>query len=177
MKRTIFYSLTSFAALAIVLASCELFNDLIDFSFTTGYEEVPFSVDPSAAGEYTFTEKVLKSDIEAEIKENGGDIANLKDITIKEAKLEMLTPGQNLDAFDWIKVYVKTANHPEIMVASVENISNGLLSVDMALSDESLKELLKEDEYTVTVIGALGEDVTVKLDLVVKIKYKVEVGA
>ena len=177
MKRNLFYRIIGFSLIAILLTSCEWFNDLIDFSFTTGYKEIPFSVDPSSAGEYTFIEKVLKSDIEAEVEENGGDIGNLKDIKIEEARLEMLTPSQNLDAFDKIEVFIKSANHPEILLASAENIANGLLMVNLTLTEESLKEFLEEDEYTIKVKGILSEDVTTKLDLVVKIKYKVEVGA
>ncbi len=176
MKRTLIYSLVSFALTAIILISCDLFGDLIDLSFTTGYEEIPFSVDPSSAGEYTFVEKVLKSDIEAEVNENGGNIADLKDIKINEAKLEMLTPGQNLDAFEWVKVYISAEGHAEMLVAWALQIGNGLVLADLTLTEESLKELLEEEEYVVRVVGYLSEDVTVKLDLMVKAKYKVDVG-
>ena len=177
MKRTFIFSLCVSAILAISMTSCEWFESMFDFSFTTGYEEIPFTVDPSNAGEYTFVEELMQSELEAEIEENGGDISNLKDVTIKEAVLEVLTPGQNLDAFEWIEVYVSTQNHSDILVGSVQNISNGLLSVDLELTDESLKEILQEEEYIVTVIGSLGEDLLVEVDLVVKVKYEVEVGA
>ncbi len=177
MKRNLFYPLISITLTVIILASCGLFDDLIDFSFTTGYEEIPFSVNPSAAGQYTFVEKIIQSDIESEIEENGGNIANLKDINIKEAKLEMLTPGQNLDAFEWVEVYIKTQNHNEILIGSVQNIGSGLLRVDFTLTEESLKDILEEEEYTARVVGYLSEEVTTTLDLVVKIKYEVEVGS
>jgi hypothetical protein len=177
MKRSLLFPFISFAFLAVSMTACEWFNSLLDFSFTTGYEEIPFTVDPSAAGEYTFVEKVMQSDLEAEIQDHGGDISNLQNVTIKEAVLGVLTPGQNLDAFEWIEVYVSTQNHPEVLVGSVHNISNGLLSVDLELTDESLKEILQEEEYIVKVIGSLGEDLLVAVDLVVKIKYEVEVGA
>jgi len=177
MKRNLLYPLVSFALTVVILASCELFGDLIDFSFTTGNEEIPFSVNPSSPGQYTFIEKIIQSDIESEIEENGGNITNLKDITIKEAKLEMLTPGQNLDAFEWVEVYIKTQNHDEILVGSVQNIGNGLLRIDFTLTEVSLEDILKEEEYTARVVGYLSEEVTTTLDLVVKIKYKVEVGS
>jgi len=177
MKRKLIYPLIVFAALVVSIASCELFDNLLDFSFTTGYEEIPFTVNPSDAGEYTFVEKLLQSDIEAEIEENGGDISNLKNVTIEEAILEIVTPGQDLDPFEWVEVYVSTENLTDILVGSVHNINNGLLSVNLDLTDESLKEILMEEEYVVTVIGSLGEDLLVAVDLVVKLKYKVEVGS
>lgn len=133
-------------------------------------------MNPLEAGLYTFVEKILQSDIQAEIEENGGSIDNLRDITIKEAKLEMLTPGQNLDAFESVRVYIESENHDEMLIGSVENINDGRLQVNLNVTEESLKEILEDEEYIVRVGGVLSDDVETILDLAVKIKYKVKVG-
>ena len=133
-------------------------------------------MNPLEAGLYRFVEKILQSDIQAEIEENGGSIDNLRDITIKEAKLEMLTPGQNLDAFESVRVYIESENHDEMLIGSVENINDGRLQVNLNVTEESLKEILEDEEYIVRVGGVLSDDVETILDLAVKIKYKVKVG-
>lgn len=176
MKRQLLLPLAGFVLFMISMVSCDILNDLVDLTFTTHEKTIEFTVNPLEAGLYTFVEKILQSDIQAEIEENGGSIDNLRDITIKEAKLEMLTPGQNLDAFESVRVYIESENHDEMLIGSVENINDGRLQVNLNVTEESLKEILEDEEYIVRVGGVLSDDVETILDLAVKIKYKVKVG-
>jgi hypothetical protein len=175
MRKTIPFLISSLM-LAGTMGSCDKVNDLLDISFTTDYVEATFTVNPSDAGEYTFTETVMQSDLQQEISDNGGSIGNLKEVTIEEATLEVVSPGKNLDAFSWVEVYVSTPTIAEAMVASIETIPDGQTSVALQLSEEDLKNLLEEDEYTVRVVGELDEPITESIDLKIKIKYDVVVG-
>lgn len=177
MKRTHKHLLFSLTLIIIIMVSCDLFNDLIDFSFVSDEVEIGFTVNPSEAGEYTFVEKIMQSDIEAEIQENGGQMVDLKNVTVEEARLEMLTTGENLDAFNRAEVFIKSDSQPEIMIGSVENIGDGLLSVDFVITDASVLQFLEDEEYTVRVAGYLGEDILTTVDLAVYVRYKVEVGS
>ena len=176
MKRQFLTSLSVFALLMISMGSCEVLNDLVDLTFTTHEKTIDFTVNPTEAGPHTFVERILQSDIQAEIEENGGSMDNLRDITIKEARLEMITPGQNLDPFESVKVYIKSENHAEVLVGSVENINNGQLQVNLNVTGESLMDILQDEEYTVRVEGVLSDEIVTILELAVKIKYEVKVG-
>jgi hypothetical protein len=177
MKRISIKGLLMAFMLAGTMVSCGLVEDLLDVSFTTGYDEVSFTVNPSDAGEYLFTEEYLQSDLEQEIADEGGDINNLKEVTINEAILEVVTAGKNLDPFDWVEVYISTPSIDEVMVASAEVIANGQVSVELQIAGDDLKNILEEEEYTVRVVGELGESIDEAIDLLIKIKYDVVVGA
>ena len=176
MKRQFLTPMAVFTLLMISMSSCDILNDLVDLTFTTHEKTIDFTVNPTEAGPHTFVERILQSDIQAEIEENGGSMDNLRDITIKEAELEMVTPGQNLDPFESVRVYIKSENHAEVLVGSVENINDGQLQVNLNVTEESLMEILQDDEYTVRVEGVLSDDIVTILELVVKIKYEVKVG-
>jgi len=177
MKRISITGLIMAAMLAGTMVSCEQVEDLIDISFTTGYDEVSFTVNPTNAGEYLFTEEYIQSDLEQEIEDNGGNIDNLKEVTINEAILEVVSAGKNLDPFDWVEVYISTPSIAEVMVASAEVIASGQVSVELQIAGDDLKNILEEEEYTVRVVGELGESIDEAIDLVIKIKYNVTVGA
>jgi hypothetical protein len=157
------------------LSSCELVKDLLDINFKTGYKEVPFTVNPDKAGDYKFVEKYIQSDLQKEIEDNGGNISNLKDVKVNKAELEVVSAGRNLDEFEWVEVYVSTPNIPTTLVASVETINNGETLIDLNVKPTSLNDILAEDQYTVTVIGGLDQDLKESIDLVVRLMYEVTV--
>lgn len=171
MKRSIYFLLTGFVFLCL-MNSCEL----LDITFTTGDDEITFTVNPSEAGEYVLTEELLQSELKQEIEDHGGNMDNLKQVTVNEAVLNVLTAGKNLNPFEWVEVYISTPNISEKLIASVSSIPDGTTSIALQLSGEDLKALVEEEEYTIRVVGELGESIDEAIDCVLKIKYDVEVG-
>jgi hypothetical protein len=75
-----------------------------------------------------------------------------------------------------VEVYISTPSIAEVMVASAEVIASGQVSVELQIAGDDLKNILEEEEYTVRVVGELGESIDEAIDLVIKIKYNVTVG-
>jgi hypothetical protein len=171
MKKATFCFFTGMVFLCL-MNSC----DLLDITFTTGNEELNFTVNPSDAGEYVFAESIMQTDLRQEIEDHGGSIDNLKNVTVNEAILTVLTSGKNLDPFSWIEVYVSTPNVNELMIASVYSIPSGSTTITLQLSDEELKVLVEEEEYTIRVIGELNEATPEAINFSLKLKYDVMVG-
>lgn len=173
MKRGL-YLIMQIVLITLLVSSCEMFSDLIDISFDTDNYTVDFTVNPSTAGEHTLTEKIMQSDIEAQIEEYGGDIVNLEKIAVSEAKITILTEGATFDTFEWIRVYVSTAEVPETLVGSASISADGLTQIILELSEEDLKEILEAEEYTLKITGSLGEELVIAIDMSLTLKYKVQ---
>ncbi|MBN1598322.1 MAG: hypothetical protein JW894_08510 [Bacteroidales bacterium] len=172
MKKT--KSLLTLLSLAtiIMVTSCDLVEKLTDFSFESGYNVIPFTVYPSDAGIYTFVDTVLMSDLEELADENGGDIDNISEATISETLLEVTDPGRTLDGFAWGEVYMSTNEQPEKLVAWGENFAVGATSVNLNVSQDDIKAMLKDDAYYIRCVGELSEDLLETIHLVIKFKYE-----
>jgi hypothetical protein len=176
MKRSLL-SLSFMIALILGIAvSCDLFDNVLDINFDTDYVDVTFTVNPSEAGPYTFTQEVIQSDLQQQIEDNGGSIGNLKDVNIKEIVIEVASAEKNLNAFDQFDVFMSATAINEIKVASVGNIPDGATSAVLQIEQSDVKKFLNEEEYTIRISGELGEAITEPIDMVAKIKYEVTVG-
>jgi hypothetical protein len=176
MKRSLLSLSFMIALLLGITVSCDLFDNVLDINFDTDYVEVTFTVNPSEAGPYTFTQEILQSDLQQQIEDNGGSIGNLKSVNIKEVVIEVASAGRDLNAFDQFDVFMSAASIDEIKVASVGTIPDGATSAALQIEQSDVKKFLNEDEYTVKISGELGEAITEPINLVAKIKYEVTVG-
>lgn len=174
MKKFLHFSIIALALLGLSV-SCELITDLVDIRFETKFSNIDFTIKPSAAGEHTFKDTVLQSDIKAEIEEHGGDIDQLDEIKIYEAILSIETEGIKFDTFDWVEVYVSTAEIEEIMVGSIKVSDGDLSSATLVLSDKDLKDIISAEEYYVRVVGFLNKDLAIPVEMLLKLKYQVVV--
>lgn len=164
------------SGILFLLSSCEFLEDLVDIEFTTGYEELYITINPSEAGDYVFHETYIKSELEAKIKDHGGSIENLKEVKVNDITLEILSGEPDFSAFDHVEVHVSTANHSNVLIGSAVNIVEDVISINLDASEEDLKSILEEDEYLVVVSGALDKEITESTELVLRIDYTVVVG-
>jgi len=153
-----------------------MFGDLLQISFSTDYQEVSFTVNPSEAGEYTLVEKVIQSDINEEIEANGGNVANLESVILEEVILEVITDGKNLDPLSSLQVFISAPSVPEVLIASANNIADGAESVVFTIPSQELKSFLEGDEYTVRMTGILVESISEEIAMKLKFRFKVTVG-
>ena len=160
----------------LLMTSCDWFDKILSVDFTTSSTDVSFILDPTSAGSHELKVKVFESDLEQEIKDNGGDIKNLKSVEMEEATAMVLTSDQTLDPFQSLEVIVSADGMPDKKVAWVDNIPDGVTSVDLSITTDELKDLLNQDKYTVTINGVLDHDLTESIEMKVSVKYHVTVG-
>ncbi len=177
MKKPIIF-LSSIALIIVFgVSSCDLIDDLLNIEFTTGWKHVPFTVNARDAGDYTLDEERIKSDLEEEIIDNGGDLSNLENVIVDSAYVRVVSPGRTLDAFESVEVYLSTIGAPTpVLVASgtVDNTGETLVGLDAVYI--SLNDILAEDSYTVIVEATLDQDLTEDIDLEVSMRYEVTVA-
>jgi hypothetical protein len=158
-----------------VVASCEMFGDILDITFETNEYTIDFTVNPATAGDYTFAEEILQSDIQEQVEEYGGGAVSLQGISVSEAKLKILTEGITFDTFDRINVYIGTDDTENVLVGSATISAEGLTEISLNLTEEELKDIFDSEEYIVTVTGSLGEELTVAVDMLLVLKYNVAI--
>ncbi len=176
MKTPKYFMLGLFAGLLVIVSSCELIEDLVDIEFTTGYEEMHITINPSSAGDYVFKEEYIKSELEQEIKDHGGSLKNLKEVKVNDITLEVISGEPDFSAFDHVEVYVSTPNFSNVLIGSAVNIVEDVVSVHLDATEQELKDILSEEEYLVVVSGALDKDIKETTELLLRIDYSVVVG-
>jgi hypothetical protein len=177
MKKSIFYLTTVVLMIVIGLSSCDLVKDLLDINFETGWKHIPFTVNPEKAGEITFHKTYIQSDLVEEIEDNGGSIDNLNNVEVSEGRVAVLSSGRTFDPFAWIEVYLRAPGDSDSsLVASATDVNNGATLIEMVVDPISLNDILAQDEYVVSIIGELDQDLNEAINLEVQLKYDVTVA-
>lgn len=177
MKKSTIYLTLFVLMVTILVSSCDLVKDLLDINFETGWKHIPFTVNPEKAGEFTFHETYIQSDLVEEIEDNGGNIDNLKNVEVSEGRVAVLSPGRTFDPFKWIEVYLRAPSDSDSsLVASATDVNNGASMIEMVVDPISLNDILAQDEYVVTILGELDQDLNESINLEVQLKYDVTVA-
>jgi hypothetical protein len=161
----------------LLFSGCNKIKDALEVTFTTDETEITFTVDPSHAGAYTFTQQIIQSELNQEIENNGGDISKIKSVKIDKCILEVVTPDRNLNEFKSFDLYLNSAKISQKRVAWIEDIPLNSTSEIISISDENLQGFLEEDMYTIVAKGTLDMDLKVAITIKAKIEYTVTVGA
>jgi hypothetical protein len=92
MKRNKLIMPTFIVVVIILFSGCNKLKDALEVNFTTNGTEITFTVNPSAAGDYSITKEISQSDVNQEIKDNGGDVGKLKSVKLDNCIFEVVTP-------------------------------------------------------------------------------------
>jgi hypothetical protein len=127
----------------------------VDFTYTTTAQLKSDSL--KTVGFQSIDTVVLKSDLEAELKENGTTLDLLDELTLKSATIGFSSPvtGDNFDKIDAVELWVYTATLPPLKLASKNPVGKGLNTVDLDVaSSANLEEYLKSETYTIEAKGS-----------------------
>jgi len=160
----------------IVFSGCSKVKDLLDVTFTANSVEVAFTVDSAAAGTYTSADQVVTSDLNEQITSNGGSVGALKSIELTACTINVVTADRNLDPFKSMEVWVKVTGQTDKKIAWNDSVPTGVTSVPLLISADDIKDLLDQDQYTVTVKGVLDGALEKAIDLKAILTYKVVVS-
>jgi hypothetical protein len=176
MKKSTIYLTTLVLMIAFVLSSCDLVKDLLDINFDTSYKDIPFTVNPKNSGIYMFHKTYIQSDLKKDIEDNGGDISNLQNVEVSKGQIEVVSAGKTLDPFSWVKVYLRAPSDKDsTLVASASVANTGETLVNMDVEPISLNDILEQEEYVVSIVGELDQDLQDAIDMVVRLMYEVTV--
>jgi hypothetical protein len=177
MKKLRIITPTFIIVVFLLFSGCKKIKEALQVTFTTDETEITFTVNPSPAGDYTFTQEIIQSELDQEIEDNGGDIGKIKSVKIDECIFEVVTPDRNFNEFKSIELYLKSATIAQKRVAWIDDIPSNSTSETLTISNENLQSFLEEDSYTATAKGTLDEELKVAITIKAKVKYRVTVGA
>ncbi len=157
----------------IVIGSCE---NLLDINIETDYSRVVFIVDPEEAGNYVESYKMLSTDLDSIVKEEGHDLADLESVKLKEATAEVISPGGSFDPVGSIEIIIEATGLPAVTLASKTSVPDGLTFSTLDVYDGELKDYLKADSYKLTIKLLLDEDLLEQMTIRAELKYKLTIG-
>ena len=157
----------------IVIGSCE---NLLDITIETDYSRVDFIVDPEEAGNYVESYKMLSTDLDSIVKEEGHDLADLESVKLKEATAEVISAGGNFDPVGSIAIIIEATGLPAVTLASKTSVPDGLTFSTLDVYDGELKDYLKADSYKLTIKLFLDEDLLDQMTIRAELKYKITLG-
>ncbi len=162
--------------LAIILNSCEDLLNQAGLNLFSDYQDVEFTIEPMAAGEYSIVETMDAINVDSIISDS--DAPNVEELVLHEATLEIKNQGgtQNFDAFESFEAIVASDAFSEITVASITNIPDGLDKLTLDIIDTNLINYVDGEEYTLKVRSVLDKELTDTINILGKVKYKIKVG-
>ncbi len=173
MNKQKFQTVLTLLLTIIVIGGCE---NLLDFTFETDYSRVDFIVNPEEAGNYVESYKMLSTDLDSIIKEEGHNLADLESVKLHEATAEVISSGGNFDAVGSIEIIIEATGLSAITLASKSSVPDGLTFSTLDVYDGELKDYLKADSYKLTIKLFLDEDLVAPMTIRAELKYKITVG-
>jgi hypothetical protein len=157
----------------VVISSCE---NLLDFTFETDYSRVDFIVNPEEKGNYVESYKMLSTDLDSIVKEEGHNLADLESVKLHEATVQVIGGSGNFDPVGSITIIIEATGLPAITLASKDNVPDGLTFSTLDIYKDELKDYLKADSYKLTIKLFLDEDLVDPMTIRAELKHKITVG-
>ena len=138
-------------------------KDTLNMAYNAGYYNPQFPLE-------------IANDSEAEFKKNNTSTNLVKNIKVKELKMEM--PGSSAQSFDFlneINAYVayKDGSKP-VLMASAKNIPTNVgRTLYLIPTDNAMDEYVKSGNYSLIVDGKIGKQVVSDLDIKASLIFSV----
>ncbi len=167
--------------LSVIIAAgifngCDGLFDDSGLSILSEYSEVVLTVPPTLAGQYTFSEDILSSHVDSIISRTNTSNSSIKSIDLIEAEAGIAgtgEPGTNFNAFKTVNLNISTSNVPGMIIAKVSEVPKGANTISMDLQNENVTQYFNEDVYYVTVSGLLNEDIKDPLNIIIRLRYRI----
>ena len=156
--------LLSISLAGILSTACdELLADLLKFN--TQWYEIDFPIEPDQIGDVVFKTDEFTVNVDSVLEANNVTRDRISSIRISDAKVTILTPGQNFDPLDRLELTLDAEGLEAKVVAWVDSIPAGDTIVELELSKEDLQEYLLLSEFKVSAGGQLNSRVEKTVDM------------
>lgn len=126
-----------------------------DITFQINLSELTYTADSIKfdGTTKTFGTKQYISGIQQKIKDNGGDIANLKSVKLKSLKAD-ITSGQTFNGIDFVEMYIASTKNAAIKFAYKTSVpQTGVNTLDLDNQYAELSPFFKDDSMMVSIKG------------------------
>jgi hypothetical protein len=156
------------AAIAILFSniSCKKIKDLLTFNVNV---ENNFTV--GASGPLNIPVDILTPQVTTnstqQFQNNNSDINKVKDIKLKKADLQIISPaGKTFSFLQSVHIYISTNANDEIELAYLDDISSSATAISLIPTSASLDKYVKASSYSlrtkIVTKQALTQDVEIK---------------
>jgi hypothetical protein len=179
--RTLSFQIKAISVIAILsvvlFTSCDELYDEFGLSVKTDYVEMEFSIYPSEAGDYVFTQEIIADDIDSILTANGSSRDKLQSITVVDGFIETTSYSVEPDfsKFSSMWVVLRTGAVADTIAWNFEIPENSSI-VDFNLTNNDISEYIDNEMYNLDVWAVLDEEMTDTLIFKAMIRYELNLG-
>ena len=163
--------------LSFASVSCEDLFGLL--TFDSKEYTLEFVINPADdIGYHIFKEEVLQSDLDSILDANDVSEERLKEVHIKEAVALITNPDTTVffDPLASFTVTIYTDSLGETTIAEMNPVPDGLRELSLPLKDDDVKKYLFESDFMLSAFGALSEQISKPIHILVKVKFEFKAG-
>jgi hypothetical protein len=160
-------------SLLLILASCNIVDDILTFSISNKTTITIKSSFPVASPFEAITPDVTTNS-SAEFSNNKTKASLVKDVKLTSLGLTIKSPADKTFSFlKSIRLYISTNSSNEILLAQQENISSTSNTINLTCTPEKLDEYIKADTYKIRTEVTTKETLTQDLTIEANMRFKV----
>lgn len=164
---------TAVVFIAILIASCNVIDDLLTFSIdnqTTFKIESGFPL--GTAFEIITPEITTNSSADFENNNTKADL--VKDVKLNSLKLTITDPANKSFSFlKSIHIYISTSDNDEIELAYLDDINATSNTIDLICTTQKLDKYIKASTYSLRTTAVLKESLTQDITIQSDMKFRV----
>lgn len=152
--------------LSLFTVSCNEVDELLSFTIS---DETTFTINKGLLIDTPFDAATpdVVTNSSAEFKNNNTDISLVKDVTLKEIKLNITNPADKTFSFlKSVHLYISTNTDDEIELAFLDNINTTANTINLTCTSQKLDKYIKSSNYkirtSVTTRETFDQDIDVK---------------
>jgi len=160
----------AFVLALMVLVSCKKVDELLTFYISDSSEIVIESTISPIELPFNIPTPDITTDSEEEFSNNNTNSGLVKDVYLSSLNLNIKAPqGTTFSFLKSIKIYIRTDDSNEILLASKENIVSSASSIDLIPTQSKLDVYVKAPSYKlrteITTREILTQDVTLECNI------------
>jgi hypothetical protein len=163
-----------FASAIIAMVSCDKIDELLTFYISDSSEIVIQSSLSPIDLPFNIPTPDITSDSEEEFKNNNTNSGLVKDVYLSSLNLTIKSPeGTTFSFLKSIKIYIRTDDSNEILLASKEGIVSSESSIDLIPTQSKLDTYVKASIYKLRTEVTTREILTHDVTITYNIRFKV----
>ena len=155
------------------VTGCSEVEDLLTFHFSDRTQIQIQSTSPLNLPVELATPTVTSSS-QQQFQNNNTKAELVRDVKLEELKLTLVSPsGKTFSFLKTIRIYISSDEANEILLASLENISSSLTTLELIPTTEKLDVYAKSSTYNLRTVVTTDETLTEDIDVQVDLKFRV----
>lgn len=147
---------------------------LINYDLNFATAELTIGTTDVADTTYTLTSEAI--DPKSELESNGVDADLIKEATIKSVEVNLASPETG--NFDWAKgakVFISADGQPEVEMASIDNVPDGLTKFSIETLNLDLIPYIQAGSFTLRMEGTTDAIIAVEHKVIIKTTFNVAI--